>query len=172
MRAFCIALILTITNVLQSTYFQHIRIRGTIPNIFITIIISFALLRGEKEGGIVGFFAGLIQDIYFGMALGFNTLLCMYIGYFCGKLNKKFYRENFLLPIILTVVSTIFYDLNIYIFSYLVRGKVDFKFFLNNIIIPEAVYTGVISILVYQGIYYLNKKLELREQKYKKLFKL
>lgn len=171
MRAFSISLILIITNVLQSTYFQHIRIRGAIPNFYITIIVSFALLRGSKEGAVVGFFAGLLQDIYFGTAIGFYALLGMYVGYLCGKLNKNFYRENFLLPIILTIVSTFFYELTVYIFTYLVRGKVEFSFFLNNIIVPEVVYTGVISVIVYQGIYYLNRKLEFREKKNRSFFR-
>lgn len=171
MRAFSISMILIVTNVLQSTYFQHFRIRGTIPNFYIIIIVSFALLRGSKEGAIVGFFGGLIQDIFFGTSIGFYALLGMYVGYFCGKLNNDFYRDSFLLPITLTVFSTFFYELSVYIFTYLVRGKVQFIYYLNNIILPELVYTGVISIFIYQCIYFLNEKLELREKKYRKFFR-
>ncbi|HHW66660.1 MAG: rod shape-determining protein MreD [Epulopiscium sp.] len=171
MRVFVISIMLIITNVLQSTYFQHFRIRGTIPNFYIMIIVSFALLRGSREGAIVGFFAGLIQDLYFGTSIGFYALLGMYTGYFCGKINKDFYRESFLLPLVMTIFSTFFYELTVYVFTYLIRGKLQFLYYLNNVILPEVVYTGIISIFVYQCIYYLNKKLELKEKKNRNLFK-
>lgn len=171
MRIISISLILVITNILQSTYFQQFRIRGAIPNFYIMIIVSFALLRGSKEGAIVGFFAGLLQDIYFGTSIGFYALMGMYVGYFCGKLNKNFYRESFLLPLVLTIFSTLLYEFTVYVFTYLVRGRVQILYFLNNIILPEVVYTGVISLFIYQGIYYLNERLEIRENKHRKFFK-
>ena len=93
MRAFSISLMLIITNVLQSTYFQHFRIEYH-PNFYVMIIVSFALLRGSREGAIVGF-AGLIQDLYFGTSIGFYALLGMYTGYLCGKLNKDFIAKVF-----------------------------------------------------------------------------
>ncbi|NLK21509.1 MAG: rod shape-determining protein MreD [Epulopiscium sp.] len=169
-RIFAISIILIITNILQSTYFQALKIRGVIPNFYIMIIVSFALLRGSKEGAIVGLFAGLLQDVYFGTAIGFFALIGMYIGYFCGKINKDFYPESFLLPLVLTIFSTFFYDLSVYVFTYLVRGKINFIFFFNNIMLPGVVYTGIISLFVYQGIYYLNEKLEIKEKKYRKFF--
>lgn len=170
-RIFSISLILLLINSLQSTIFQSFKIRGIVPNFYIIIIVSFALLRGSKEGAIVGFFAGLLQDIYYGMAIGFYALLGVYIGYFSGKLNKNFYRERFFLPLILTISSTFFYDFSIYIFTYLIRGKIQFSFYFYNIILPGVVYTGVISLFVYQVIYFINEKLEVREKKHRNFFK-
>jgi rod shape-determining protein MreD len=169
-RIFIIGFILIINNILQSTYFQCLRIRGVVPNFYIMVIVSFALLRGSMEGAIVGFAAGLIQDIYFGSSIGFSSLIGMYIGYFCGKLSKNFYRENFLLPLALTISGTLFNGIVIYVFTYLVRGKVQFIHFLNTIILPEAIYTGVFSLFVYQLIYWINAKLEEKEKHNRRLF--
>ena len=170
-RILAISLILLFTNILQGTYFQGFEIRGVIPNFYIIVIVSFALLRGSKEGAIVGFFAGLLQDIYYGTTVGFYALLGVYIGYFSGKINKSFYRENFFLPLILTIVSSFFYDMAIYIFTYLIRGRIQISYYFYNIILPGVVYTGVFSIFIYQGIYFLNEKLEIREKKYRNFFK-
>lgn len=164
MRILVIGIILILNTILQSTYFDYIEIINIKPNTAIIIIVSFALMRGSFEGAIIGFCAGLLQDLLFGTSIGINALLGMYIGYFCGKLNKDFYSENYLLELILCVFSVLFYDSVIYILGFLVRGKTDFIYFLNNIIIPEVVYTSVLSLLVYKLLYFVNYKIESREK--------
>jgi hypothetical protein len=66
----CILIIITV----QSTLADYIMINNVKPNLLIIFIISVALLRGIFEGGIVGFIAGLVQDILFGKVMGFYTL--------------------------------------------------------------------------------------------------
>lgn len=156
--------------ILQPTYIQGLRIMGIVPNFSIIIIVSFALLRGSVEGAIIGFFIGLIQDVFFGRAIGFQALMGMFIGYLCGFPNKKFYRENYILPFVLVFVSTLVQGFMTYIFTFLIRGRVQFMFFLNRIIIPEVVYTVAWSLVVYRFIYAINEKIEARERLRRKHF--
>lgn len=171
MRILIVSIILFLNHMLQATYIQHIRIRGVVPNIAIIIIVSFALIRGSLEGAIVGFFAGLLQDMYYGTTMGFYSLLGMYIGYICGKPNQKFYRENYLLPFGLVVASTFMYEIIIYVTSFLIRGKTDFTYFLNHMILPCVVYTGVVSLFIYRIIYVINEKLEQKEKLNRRFFR-
>ena len=62
MRAIVLGSLLVIMHSLESTLFQYIRIGGIGPNFMIMIIVSFALLRGSKEGMIIGAFSGLLYD--------------------------------------------------------------------------------------------------------------
>jgi len=90
MRIIVVGFILLVNIILQSTYFEYIQIIGVKPNTAIAVIVAFSLMRGSFEGAVIGFFSGLLQDILFGSNIGFNALLGMYIGYFCGKLNNDF----------------------------------------------------------------------------------
>ena len=68
-RILITALILIVNIVFQSSVLPFFEIRGIIPNTSLIIIMSFALLRGSYEGALIGFFAGLLQDTFFGSSL-------------------------------------------------------------------------------------------------------
>lgn len=170
MRIFITGIILAANLVLQSTLFQHIQIRGIMPNTAIIIIVSFALLRGSLEGAIVGFCSGLLQDIFFGLSLGYFALLGMLTGYFCGKGHQDFYRENYLLPFIMCTLADFLYELIIYLTSFLFRGQLNMLHFLKTILLPEMVYTTVCSIVIYRILFSINDYLELKEKYKHRLF--
>lgn len=163
MRILVISAILIINTILQSTYFEYIQIIGVKPNTAIIIIVSFAIMRGSFEGALVGFFSGLIQDILFGPNIGTHALLGMYVGYFCGKVNKDFFSENYFLELALCAASVLGYECIIYVFFFLLRGKTDFLYFFNRIILPEVVYTSFISLFIYKIMYWINNKVEAHE---------
>ena len=58
-------------------------------------------MRGRKTGLIVGFFCGLLMDLFFGSVIGFYSLIMMYIGYSNGLFRRIFYPEDIKLPLIL-----------------------------------------------------------------------
>lgn len=74
MRYFITSLILIVNLILQSTLFQYIEIIDIKPNTTIAIIVAFAFLCGELPGAIIGFAAGLLQDIFFDVALSILSL--------------------------------------------------------------------------------------------------
>ncbi len=169
MRILITSIILLVANVLQSTLLDGIRIRGISPNFNVMIIVSFALLRGSKEGSIIGFFAGLLTDIVFSTSRGYLAIVGAGIGYFCGKFNKDFYRENLVLPFLLTLISTTIYGFVVSL-PFLLRGKIKYIYFIRNIIFPEIIYTIILSIIVYQLVYIINEKIEANEKTKRKIF--
>ncbi|MGL4361985.1 MAG: rod shape-determining protein MreD [Cellulosilyticaceae bacterium] len=169
MRTLVIGILLAMTYILETTIFQSIRIGGVAPNFMVIIVVSFALLRGSKEGAIIGFFAGLIYDVTFGMYMGEMIIPYMLVGYFCGKFNVNFYRENFILPFLCTLTSSVFVNVGT-LFLFMMRAKVNFFFYFKNMIIPEAIYTITLSLVVYQLTYAINEKLEDRERKTRNIF--
>lgn len=170
MRVVVTGLILIINLILQSTVFQSIQIRGILPNTAIIIIVSYALLRGSKEGAITGFFCGLLQDIFFGTSLGFFSCMGMVTGYYSGKAHRDFYRENYILPLLLCTLSTIVYETLVYCTSFLFRGNLNFIYYFNNLILPETVYTAVLSIIVYRILFGINEAIEQKERYKRRLF--
>ncbi len=169
MRAGVIGFLLVMTYILETTLLQHIRIGGVLPNLILVIVISFALLRGQKEGAIIGVGAGLLYDITFGFWTGGRSLTYGIIGYFCGKLNKDFYRENFILPFMCTVMSSLFINI-VPLLRFIMLGKINFAFFIKTIIIPELIYTIIVSLVIYQLTYMINEKIEIKEKRTRNIF--
>ena len=137
---------------LQSTVFKWLQLANISPNLLIVITASCGFMNGKNEGLLVGFFSGLLIDIFYGDILGFYALIYMVIGYLNGFFNTIFYDEDVKLPMILIAVSELFYGVVIYIFRFLLRNRLDFGYYFIHIILPELLYTIVITIVLYRLI--------------------
>ena len=133
-------------------------------------MVSYALLRGSTEGAIVGFFSGLPIDIFFGTSFGYYTLLFLLAGLLIGRSQKDFYRENYLLPIIICSLAAIVYESIIFITGFFLQGNTTVLYFLVRLALPEAVYTAVVTIPIYRLLFGINEWLELKEEYKYRLF--
>lgn len=170
LRKFVITLFIFICFILQSSVFGSIAFAGIIPNLMIILTSAFGFMRGEKEGLLIGFFCGLLNDIFFGSFLGFYSLLLMYIGYLNGKFSRIFYPEDIKLPIALIVTSDLSYGIICYVLTFMLRGRFHFSYYFIHIILPEALYTILVTLFLYPLLLKVNEKLEERERKREQKF--
>ena len=164
-RKVSVFIIIAICFLLQTTLFQALSFASISPNLLIIVVSSFGFMRGKKEGMYIGFACGLLLDIFGSGILGFYALLYMYIGYINGCFRKMFYPEDIKLPMLLIAVSDFSCSLIIYFLLFLFRGKFDILYYLLNIMIPELVYTMVVTIFLYFIILKINQKLETIEKR-------
>lgn len=164
-RAVVSAALIIVCFVLQCTVFKGLSFGGIVPNLLIVLTASFGFMRGEKTGLLFGFFCGLLSDIFFGSVLGMYAMIYMYIGYANGKFSRIFYPEDIKLPLVLILVSDLAYGLLCYITLFLMRGRFHVSYYLLHIILPEMVYTILVTLLLYPVILWINKKLEEIEQR-------
>lgn len=149
--------------VLQSSLFHYIAIWDISPNLLLILVVSTAYMRGRIPGLFVGFFSGLIVDIVFGRVVGLYALLYLMIGYFMGYTNKIYSNDDYTLPPVFIGISNLIYGFFYYVFEFLLRGRLNFPYYLRRFIIPEVVYTVAVSILVYKLLHMINNKLVLSE---------
>ena len=164
------AFFIFICFLLQCTVFRALAFGGIVPNLLIVLTASFGFMRGEKNGLLIGFFSGLLVDIFFGSVIGFYALIYMYIGYANGKFSAIFYPEDIKLPITLILCSDFFYGLTCYVILFLLRAEFDFSYYLVHIILPEMVYTVVVTLFLYPVILRVNHSLEQQEKRGEKKF--
>jgi len=169
-RMLVTAFFIFICFLLQCTVFRALAFGGIVPNLLIVLTASFGFMRGEKNGLFIGFFSGLLIDIFFGSVIGFYALLYMYIGYANGKFSAIFYPEDIKLPITLILCSDFFYGIICYVILFLLRGKFDFSYYLVHIIFPEMVYTVVVTLFLYPVVLRVNRGLERGEKRGEKKF--
>lgn len=157
--------IILISFLLQSTLFVKLKFDAVSPNLMLVVTSSFGFMRGRKSGIAVGAISGLLVDIFWGQLLGFHTLLYTVIGYLNGSFERLFYDEDIKLPIVLISASEFLYGICIYVFVYMLQGDFAFGTYLFSIIIPELVYTILVTLILYQVILHINRKLESEEQR-------
>lgn len=169
-RKIVIAVTIIICFLLQSTLFKTLSFSSISPNLLIVVTAAFGFMRGKKEGLFVGFFCGLIMDIFFGSILGFNALVYMLIGYTNGIFKKIFYPEDVKLPIGLIAASDFISCLVTYFVQFFSRGRFEFGYYFVHIILPELVYTLILAVVIYFILLKVNQWLEGFEKRSVKRF--
>lgn len=163
-------LLIIVCFLLQTTVFKGLAFGGIVPNLLIVLTASFGFMRGECTGLFVGFFCGLLSDIFFGNVLGLNAMIYMYIGYTNGKFNRIFFPDDIKLPLLLIFLSDLAYGFLYYITLFLMRSRFQVVYYFLHIILPEIVYTLFMTLLLYPLILKINKRLEDSEQRRAKKF--
>lgn len=165
LRKIIVALLIFISFLLESAVFSHFALADVVPKFTIILTSAFGFMRGDREGMVIGFCCGFLSDIFFGGVLGFYALILTYIGYINGKFSRIFYPEDIKLPIALIVVSDLSYGVLCYILLFLLRGRFYFPYYFKSVILPEALYTIVVTVFVYPVILKINQLLEGREKR-------
>jgi len=92
-------------------------------------------------------------------------LIYMVLGYANGFFRKIFYDDDIKLPLILIAASDFLYGNIVCIFMFVMRSKFQYLYYLKSVIIPELIYTILVTIILYQIILNINKKLEAEEKR-------
>ena len=157
--------IIVVCFLLQSTIFHKLTFGQICPNLLIIITSSFGFMRGKKSGMYIGLICGLFIDLFWGGVLGFYMLMFTVIGYLNGCFQRLFFDEDIKLPIVLIAASELLYGIGVYVFTYMLQGEFSFGTHLLHVIIPELVYTILATLILYQIILHINKRLETEEQR-------
>ncbi|MDE5818781.1 MAG: rod shape-determining protein MreD [Lachnospiraceae bacterium] len=170
MRKIVIAFLVLLSFVLQGTLMQWISLGGIVPNLLIIMTSAYGFMRGKKNGLLVGFFCGLLTDIFFGEVIGFYAIIYMYIGYANGMFHRVFFPEDIKLPLFLITVSDLAYGFAVYVLLYLLRGRFGLPYYFLHVIVPEMVYTIVLTLLCYPVHLKINRKFDEIEKRSEKKF--
>lgn len=144
--------------VLQSTVFNQLNIAGVKPDIILVMVVSIAVVRGPRQGGIVGFSLGLLEDFYLGRFIGMNSICKGLTGLFAGWVTIGAFSENLLVPIISTFLGTIFNGIVYFLIGKLLGLNWTVNLWLSNTI-PLAVYNMCLVPFLYHRFYYFAKGL-------------
>ena len=162
LRKILVAISIIIVYVLHTTLAPHIALANIVPNFSLVFVCVKALLRGKKEGMIVGFFSGLLLDLFYGYndIVGINALCYVFIGYISGTFTSIFFHDDINITMALVAVCDFGYNFIMYIFTFLMRNDLGLMYYLKRIIIPEMVYSVFICLLVYRAMRLIDLKIE------------
>lgn len=150
---------------LQTSVFHFFSLANITPNFMLVTVMAAGLMRGRKAGIAVGFFSGLLIDIFFGEYLGMYAFIYMIFGYVNGFFNHMFYAEEAVFPIAMVAANDLVYGIVVYFFFYMMRSKWNFFSYFKSIILPELVYTLLASLVFYFILLWADSKLRTFEKR-------
>lgn len=163
-RVLTIAILILLNFCLQSTLFGFHNIHSIKPNLLLILTMSFGVMRGRKEGLLVGFFCGLLFDIYFAPVIGGYTFLYMIIGYINGYMHKNFMIEDVMLPLIIILIDDFIFNFAVFVVVFLLHNHLQFKGYFVRIIFPEMLCTALLTIILYKVYVVINQYLKYKKE--------
>ncbi|MDD5846842.1 MAG: rod shape-determining protein MreD [Lachnospiraceae bacterium] len=144
--------------VLQSTLFRALTFGGIGPNLMIVLTCSLGLMFGDVRGLFIGFFCGLLMDIFGSGVIGFYSLVYAFIGYLAGKFEKIVFPDNLRIPLLTVLTGDFVYGFLCYVFQFLIRGRLFIGYFIVHFLLPEMLYTFLTAVFLYPMILLLYRK--------------
>lgn len=157
--------LIIVCYLLQTTVMQKLALANIVPNLILIIVVAIGYMRGKVEAMFIGLLLGLLVDCQYNSLIGVCGLIYMLVGYLVGLCNKIYYRDDYTIPILLVGLSDIFYNFVYYILTFLLRNRTNLPYYFLKIMLPELVYTVLVSILLYKLIHSVITRLERKSGK-------
>ncbi len=164
-RKLIILLLIWVMFIFQSAVFSRLEFLAATPNLLLILTVSVGFMQGKTEGLMTGFVSGLLIDLFYGDLFGFYALLYLLSGYFSGRFSQIYFDEDVKIPLILVALSDIGCGFVIYVFRFLLRGRLDLTGYISAVILPEMVSTVLFTIVLYRLFYRINHSLLEKEKK-------
>lgn len=136
----------------QSSLLPLIAFRGVSADLLLLMVVSVAFLHGAKVGTLVGFIAGLLQDLATGTFFGVDIFAKMVIGYGCGYFSRRIFKEQMMLPLMAVVAATGFQYVIWLIFSWLLGYSVNLWEHWRHLLLPMLVHNVVFALPVHMSV--------------------
>ena len=153
-------LMIILAFTVQNCIFPLLPFLSASPNLLLILTFSFGFIHGKEAGMYYGLLSGLLMDLFYSGPFGFYTLIFIYVGYVNGICTKYYYEDYITLPLILSVLNDLAFNLYIYVFRFLIRGRLDLPYYFRNIILPEIIFTAVTTLLIYRLFLSASRRVE------------
>ena len=152
-------ILIVIAFTIQNCVFPLIPFFSASPNLLLIPTFSFGFMGGQRAGMLYGVLAGILLDLFYSGPFGFYTLFYVYVGYVNGICTKYYYEEYITLPLVLSIFNELAYNMYIYVFRFLIRGRLNLFYYLRELVIPETIFTVVTTLFIYRLLLYINRRL-------------
>lgn len=147
-----------VSFLLQCTVMKGIAIGSISPNLLIVLCISTGLMCGKTSGLFTGFLTGLLVDLFYGYYPGLHAAIYMYVGFAGGFFYQVCYDDDVKVPMLLAIGGDFFYNFMVFVLMFLLQGNIDFLYYLRRVILPEMIYTLVLTAVVYRLYYKIIRR--------------
>lgn len=149
-------LVIVISLILQSTILPSLAYHGIHADLLLIVVISSSLLMGKSHGAVIGFSAGLLQDLSSGAFFGMHTFSKMLLGYVFGMAEQQVFKENFFLPVMAMFFATLANAFLTSLLMLLLGYRFDVLHGLTAMLGPLLVYNVILSFPVHKLIFWLR----------------
>ena len=144
---------------IQNCVFPLLPFLAAVPNLLLILTFSFGFIHGKNAGMFYGVISGLLLDLFYSGPFGFYTLIYVWIGYFNG-IFTNITTKTTSPALILECGKRPVYCMYIYVFRFLIRGRLNLPYYFIKIMLPEIIFTAVTTLLIYRLFLSASRRVE------------
>lgn len=143
------AAVVTAAALLQTTWLEHARFLGVLPDIMVLLVVYFALREGEEWAMLTAVLGGVFQDVAGNTALGHHVLGLAVVGFVIGRVTTRLITEHPAVKVGLVFLSSVAAGVIYTGIQYVQRPGTPLLTVVLARVIPAAFYTALITPLVF-----------------------
>ena len=117
------------------------------PNLFVILILYIGLFTNRTLGLTYGVVLGILLDLFIGKKIGITAIMLGAVGIMAALFDKNFSKDSRMTMMIMVAVSTIIYEIGMYILNYIFFAiNIEIVNF-AEILIVEVIYNIIITII-------------------------
>ena len=151
--------IILICDLLQNVSGLFPEIYGARCFLLLPVSIILAMGEDERNGALLGLFAGLLWDLTSGVHMGFNCIYIMLMCFFSSALVTYIARNIFITNMVSITVTTVLYAFIYWLFFIIIKGVSGGEMTLVTFYLPCVIYTLVLTPVIYLILRPIKRKL-------------
>ena len=155
----CYCLIILLCDLLQNVSGLFPEIYGARCFLLLPVTIILSMGEDERNGALLGLFAGLLWDLTSGVHMGFNCIYIALMCFFASALVTYIARDIFITSFVSISITTVLYGFLYWLFFIIIKGVKNGEMTLVTFYLPCVVYTLVLTPLIYLILRPIKRKL-------------
>jgi rod shape-determining protein MreD len=157
---YVICLLLILIALAQTTLSPRLALMGVQPNLMLLSVLSWSLLRGEKQGMLWAFAGGMLLDVLSGAPFGASSLSLLLVSFLSGLGATTIFRASLSLLLGISFAGSLLHDAIFLIVLQLMGRSVHWPTSLWRLILPAVGLNVVCMPFVYALIRWVHQRIE------------
>jgi len=142
-------LLLGLVFLLEAGLMGIVSFRGGKPDFPFILLILWAWTHDWKEGLLVGFTIGLLEDIFFYPLLGPNAFALSLVGFLTSEVRERVYQENIVFILLMVGLTSILNGAILSAWLTIFRLSSSFLEKIVYLTLPTSLYNMVLVFLIF-----------------------
>ncbi len=162
-KGLILAVLVLLAAIIQNASGFSIEIGGARCFLILPVCVVLGIGENEFAASLIGLWGGLLWDTVSAVHTCYNAVFLCIVCFICSAFITEILRDTFITNMIFTFFVSVLYVLFYWLFFIIIKGVDGAEYSLFTFYLPSALYTFIVSALVWLIYRPIKKKFQFSE---------